>query len=54
MGMHDRDYLRNESQGFGRRGGMGYLGLSANTWIIAINIAVFVIGVMMQPSKMLF
>ncbi len=54
MGMHDRDYLRNESQGFGRRGGMGYLGLSANTWIIAINIAVFVIGVMMQPSRMLF
>jgi len=50
MAMHDRDYVRQESQGFGRRGGLGYLGLTANTWIIAINIAVFVLGAMSQKD----
>ncbi len=50
MAIYDRDYVFKESQGFGRRGGMGYLGLTANTWIIAINVAVMILRATMPQS----
>jgi len=49
MALQDRDYLRDESAGgFGRGLGAGFGGgrfrLSVNGWIIAINLAVFLLG----------
>jgi len=54
MGIHDRQYVR---QDFGRAGGnpfpsglSGMSGWSFNTWIIVINVAVFVLGTLLLPA----
>ncbi len=46
MGIYDREYVRNEQRGGGFSGspGGGPRGWSFNTWLIAVNVAVFVIG----------
>jgi len=58
MGINDRDYVRNERPrgGMGRgigggRGGLGSpSGWSFNTWLIVVNVAVFVLGgILMRP-----
>ncbi len=54
MGIHDRQYVR---QDFGRAGGnpfpsglSGMSGWSFNTWIIVINVVVFVLGTLLLPA----
>ena len=54
MGIHDRQYVR---QDYGRAGGnpfpsglSGVSGWSFNTWIIVINVAVFVLGTLLLPA----
>src|SRR5690606_20297316 len=47
MGIYDRDYYKAGQGGGGRAGGLGTRGfrfMSVNGWLIAINIAVFVLG----------
>lgn len=46
MGIYDREYVRNERRGGGFSGssGGGPRGWSFNTWLIAVNLAVFVVG----------
>ncbi|HZW08496.1 MAG TPA: rhomboid family intramembrane serine protease [Phycisphaerales bacterium] len=46
MGIHDRRYYREDAEGFGGAGRYRFKGLNAwsvTTWIIVINVAVFVI-----------
>jgi len=58
MGIYDRDYIREVPTGGGvmrgRAGGGGVIGVmrmwSANTWIIVLCVAVFVIDSFMPPS----
>ncbi|MBX3408437.1 MAG: rhomboid family intramembrane serine protease [Phycisphaeraceae bacterium] len=49
MGIYDRQYSRQSMGGFGRRGGLG-AGFSANTWLMIINIGVFVLMAMNQTA----
>ncbi len=54
MGIYDRDYARAGGGGTSARSGVGgfFSGRSANWWLIAINVAVFVIGsLVFGPNK---
>ncbi|MBK9189777.1 MAG: rhomboid family intramembrane serine protease [Phycisphaerales bacterium] len=44
MGIYDRDYVFSNNRGGGRLGSVS--AMSVNAWIIAINIAVFIVGML--------
>jgi len=46
MGIYDRDYIFSKGRGGGRLGSVS--AMSVNAWIIAINIAVFIIGILLS------
>jgi membrane associated rhomboid family serine protease len=55
MGIYDRDYYGkgSESRGYGGGGGFGLGGfrfMSVNGWLIAINIGIFILGMMLAPT----
>lgn len=54
MGIHDRQYARQDSGGFGASpfpSGMSAMsGWSFNTWLIVINVAIFVLGTLLLPA----
>jgi membrane associated rhomboid family serine protease len=53
MGIYDRQYSRQGTGGFGRRGGLSG-GFSANTWLMIINLGIFVIMAMSPGINVLF
>lgn len=46
MGIYDRDYVFSNNRGGGRLGSVS--AMSVNAWIIAINIAVFIVGMLLS------